>query len=85
MEGKVLQEKRKKKNIYTYPVYISCLQEITIWAVRNAGHVIIFEKEKENKYLSNVKDNVSHKNCIHGAIFMAVMLLLHSVLNWKKL
>ena len=30
MEEKVEQEKRKKKNIYTYPVKISWLQEITI-------------------------------------------------------
>ena len=30
MEEKVEQEKRKKKNICTYPVKISWLQEITI-------------------------------------------------------
>ena len=30
MEEKVEQEKRKKKNISTYPVKISWLQEITI-------------------------------------------------------
>ena len=54
MEGKVLQEERKKENIYTY---LSCLQDITIQAVRNNGQVIISEKEniKYSSYSSNVR------------------------------
>ena len=46
MEGKVLQEKRKKKDIYTYPVQTSWLQEITIRAVRNDGYVTVSGKGK---------------------------------------
>ena len=56
MEEKVEQEKRKKKNIYTYPVKISWLQEITISAVRNDRHLIISEKEQH-------KINIKHYMC----------------------
>ena len=74
----MLQEKRKKKNIYTYPVKISCLQEITMQAVKNNRQVIISEKEniKYSTYSSNVKDNDSHKNCNLGAIFRAVIVAI---------
>ena len=78
IEGKVLQEKRKKKNIYTYPVKISCLQEITMQVVKNNRQVIISEKEniKYSTYSSNVKDNDIHKNCNLGAIFRAVIVAI---------
>ena len=48
MEGKVLQENRKKKKINTYIVQISCLQEITI-CLSEIMHMSLFLQKKTIK------------------------------------
>ena len=42
----IKEGKMEKKNIYTYPVKISCLQKPQYEQSENDGHVITSEKEK---------------------------------------